>query len=94
MKPAPATTLDLDRLALSPGEGRRLQLPVPLGAIELAGQEYRPVPAISDVTMTVSRTASGHGFKHSPAIGEAVAQLVTRGRSDLDVARFALARGG
>lgn len=33
---------------------------------------------------------SGHGFKHSPAIGEAVAQLVTRGASDLNLAGFAL----
>jgi sarcosine oxidase len=33
---------------------------------------------------------SGHGFKHSAAIGEAVAQLVTVGESDLDLSPFAL----
>jgi sarcosine oxidase len=33
---------------------------------------------------------SGHGFKHSAAIGEAVAQLVTAGESDLDLSPFAL----
>jgi sarcosine oxidase len=32
---------------------------------------------------------SGHGFKHSPAIGEAVAQWVERGASDLDLTPFA-----
>ena len=35
---------------------------------------------------------SGHGFKHSPAIGEAVAQWVTEGRPELDLGPFALAR--
>lgn len=33
---------------------------------------------------------SGHGFKHSPAIGEAVAQRVTGGRADLDLGAFRL----
>jgi sarcosine oxidase len=33
---------------------------------------------------------SGHGFKHSPAIGEAVAQLLTRGSSDIDLGAFSL----
>ena len=35
---------------------------------------------------------SGHGFKHSAAIGEALAQLVTTGQSDLDLSGFSLAR--
>ena len=35
---------------------------------------------------------SGHGFKHSPAIGEAVAQLLTRGGADVDLSPFALER--
>ena len=33
---------------------------------------------------------SGHGFKHSPAIGEAVAQWATHGRTDLDLEPFRL----
>jgi sarcosine oxidase len=37
---------------------------------------------------------SGHGFKHSAAIGEAVAEWVTEGRSRLDLGPFALARLG
>ncbi len=35
---------------------------------------------------------SGHGFKHSAAIGEAVAEWVTEGKSGLDLAPFALGR--
>jgi sarcosine oxidase len=42
--------------------------------------------------LLVASPCSGHGFKHSPAIGEAIAQLLTRGRSDLDLSGFALAR--
>ncbi len=37
---------------------------------------------------------SGHGFKHSPAIGEAVAQWVTGHRSDIDLGAFSLSRAG
>jgi len=33
---------------------------------------------------------SGHGFKHSPAIGQAVAQWATHGRTDLDLEPFRL----
>jgi len=35
---------------------------------------------------------SGHGFKHSPAIGEAVAELVRDGESRIDLRAFALRR--
>ncbi len=44
-----------------------------------------------DHVMLVS-ACSGHGFKHSPAIGEAVAQLLTRGEGDVDLSPFALER--
>jgi len=62
MQPAPQTTLELDRLALSHGEGRRLELPIRLGSVDLGGQTYRPVPETGEVTLSVSRTASGHAF--------------------------------
>jgi sarcosine oxidase len=35
---------------------------------------------------------SGHGFKHSAAIGEALAQLALDGRSAADLRAFSLAR--
>jgi sarcosine oxidase len=38
----------------------------------------------------VASPCSGHGFKHSAAIGEVLAQLVTQGRTDLDISPFAL----
>ncbi|MBV8446231.1 MAG: N-methyl-L-tryptophan oxidase, partial [Candidatus Dormibacteraeota bacterium] len=44
-----------------------------------------------DRTLLVS-ACSGHGFKHSAGIGEAVAQLLTEGHSDVDLAPFALGR--
>jgi sarcosine oxidase len=35
---------------------------------------------------------SGHGFKHSAALGEALAQLLDAGRSAIDLSCFSLAR--
>ncbi len=40
----------------------------------------------------VASPCSGHGFKHSAAIGEALAQCVTRGHSDLDLSAFSFNR--
>jgi len=42
----------------------------------------------------VASPCSGHGFKHSAAIGEVLAQLATTGRSQLDVSRFGFDRFG
>ncbi len=44
-----------------------------------------------DSVLIVS-ACSGHGFKHSPAIGEAVAQLVTDGTSEIDLRPFSFSR--
>jgi len=35
---------------------------------------------------------SGHGFKFAPLIGAALADLITKGRTDMNLARFRLAR--
>ena len=40
----------------------------------------------------VASPCSGHGFKHSAAIGEALAQWVAEGRPKLDLSPFSLAR--
>ena len=40
----------------------------------------------------IASPCSGHGFKHSAAVGEALAELALEGRSHLDLAAFALAR--
>lgn len=42
-------------------------------------------------TLVVS-ACSGHGFKHSAALGEALAQWCVRGSSDLDLSAFSLKR--
>lgn len=40
----------------------------------------------------IASCCSGHGFKHSAALGEAVAELIVDGRSRTDLAPFSLAR--
>ncbi|NED37150.1 N-methyl-L-tryptophan oxidase [Streptomyces sp. SID8499] len=40
----------------------------------------------------IASPCSGHGFKHSAAIGEALAELVTDGATTLDLTPFALGR--
>ncbi len=40
----------------------------------------------------IASCCSGHGFKHSAALGEAAAELVLDGRSRIDLAPFGLAR--
>lgn len=42
--------------------------------------------------VTIVSACSGHGFKHSPAIGEAVAERIATGKSRLDLAPFSFAR--
>ncbi|HWT91367.1 MAG TPA: N-methyl-L-tryptophan oxidase [Solirubrobacteraceae bacterium] len=45
-----------------------------------------------DETLLVVSPCSGHGFKHSAAIGEAVAQLALTGASAIDLSPFGLGR--
>jgi sarcosine oxidase len=40
----------------------------------------------------ICSACSGHGFKHSAAVGESVAELVTTGRSSIDLSSFTLAK--
>jgi sarcosine oxidase len=40
----------------------------------------------------VAAPCSGHGFKFAPVIGEILADLVVKGRTDHDISRFSLAR--
>jgi uncharacterized protein len=61
---AQATTIiDLARLSLSHGEGRRLELPVYLEPLELAGQAYAVSPESVAVRLDVSRPSSGWAFR-------------------------------
>lgn len=61
---APASTIiDLARLSLSHGEGRRLDLPVRLEPLELAGQSYAVSPAAVSARLDVSRPSGGYAFR-------------------------------
>ena len=42
--------------------------------------------------IVLASPCSGHGFKHSAAVGEILAQLVSCGDTKLDISRFALSR--
>lgn len=63
MTEAPERTLDLDRLALVPGGGRRLDLAVEPGAVELGGTTYAAAAEPVEARLDVSRTASGYAFR-------------------------------
>ena len=40
----------------------------------------------------IASPCSGHGFKHSAAIGEVLSQLATTGKSPIDISRFSIQR--
>jgi uncharacterized protein len=63
MPASPQTVLDLSTLLLSPGEGKRIELPVELAPFELGGQTYVADPVAPKVRLEVSRHSSGFAFK-------------------------------
>jgi uncharacterized protein len=63
MAQAPTTTVDLSRLSLTHGEGRRLDMPVRLETVELAGQTYAAHPDSPQVRLEVSRPSGGFAFR-------------------------------
>ncbi len=54
-----AHTYDLAGLRLSPGEGRRLELTVPIDALELGGERYEARPTSVAMTLDVSKMLGG-----------------------------------
>jgi uncharacterized protein len=61
---AQATTIiDLARLSLAHGEGRRLEVPVRLEPLELGGQAYAVSPDSVDARLDVSRPSGGYAFR-------------------------------
>lgn len=63
MDRAPTTIIDLNRLALSYGDGARLDCPVRLEPLELGGQVYRAIPESVDARVDVSRPSGGYAFR-------------------------------
>ncbi len=60
---ASAATIDLGRLALHSGEGRRVDLDLVVDGLELAGQRYSLAPNPVPAQLDVSRTSSGHAIR-------------------------------
>jgi uncharacterized protein len=57
------TIIDLSRLSLAHGEGRRIEVPVELEPFELGGQTYVANPAAPTVRLEVSRPSGGFAFR-------------------------------
>ena len=55
--------VDLERLALSSGQARALDLEVGLDPIVLGGQTYAPAGGGSEARLDVSRTSSGYALR-------------------------------
>jgi uncharacterized protein len=63
MSQAHTTTIDLSRLSLAHGEGKRIEVPVELDPFELAGQAYQANPVAPRVRLEVSRPSGGFAFR-------------------------------
>jgi uncharacterized protein len=55
--------VDLERLALSSGQARALDLEIGLEPIELGGQAYTPAGGGSEARLDVSRTSTGYALR-------------------------------
>jgi uncharacterized protein len=63
MAQARTTIIDLARLSLSHGEGKRIELPVELDPFELGGQTYLANPVAPTARLEVSRPSGGYAFR-------------------------------
>ena len=62
MAQARTTIIDLARLSLAHGEGKRIELPVELEPFELGGQTYLAEPVAPTVRLEISRPSGGYAF--------------------------------
>jgi DUF177 domain-containing protein len=58
-----STIIDLGRFSLSYGDGKRLDLPVSIGPVELGGQTYLLSPESTQVRLDISHPARGYAFR-------------------------------
>lgn len=63
MKQTPTTIVDLSRLTLSYGEGKRIDLPVRIEPLELGGQAYTTTSETLDTRLDISRPSGGYAFR-------------------------------
>ena len=57
------TTIELDRIAPNPGDGKRIEVDLDPGTVRLGADEYAFEPKPAKVRLDVSRTATGHALK-------------------------------
>jgi len=60
---ARTTIIDLSRLSLAHGEGKRIEVPVELDRFELGGETYVADPAAPTVRLDISRPSGGFAFR-------------------------------
>lgn len=84
---------DIGRLGLFSGEGRRLELDVPIADFDFGGQRYRVPGGIVGATLDVSHTTTGYSLRlrlDTPLVGpcmrclEDAGQLVTVDAREVD----------
>ena len=63
MTQARTTIIDLSRLSLAHGEGKRIEVPVELDPFELAGQSYAANPRAPMIRLEISRPSGGFAFR-------------------------------
>jgi uncharacterized protein len=59
----PADSFDLGRLGLSSGEGRRIELEVPVDGFQFGGQRYDVPNGRVDAVLDVSHTTNGYSLR-------------------------------
>lgn len=96
MAQAPTTIIDLSRLSLASGEGKRLEAPVALEPFELGGQTYQASPPAPTARLDVSRPSHGFALRLSFAVhleGPCM-RCLEPGALDLDVEAREVDQGG
>jgi uncharacterized protein len=76
-------TFDIGRLGLSSGEGRRLDLDVPVAGFDFGGQGYRVPGGSVSATLDVSHTTTGYSMRlrfETPLEGPCMRCLEEAGR--------------
>jgi uncharacterized protein len=63
MSQARTTIIELSRLSLAHGEGKRVEVPVELEPFELGGQTYAANPPAPMVRLEISRPSGGFAFR-------------------------------
>jgi uncharacterized protein len=57
------TSIELTRIAPSPGDGKRLEFELEPGRVELGGHVYEFSPPVVNARLDVSRTATGYALR-------------------------------